>query len=143
MSDGVKKPSPVLLCAVVGAGSAAGALARFQTGTQIMAHWGGGDLLATAVVNIVGSFAIMVFATLTASTGRYPVGEVARQCVMAGFCGGYTTRSLMSLSTFYLFIEGRWLEGVAYVVGVVTLSLAAATIGYWIAAILNRRTKDG
>ncbi len=135
--------SPVVLCVAVGIGSALGALGRFQTGTLIMSHWGGGDLLATAIVNVVGSFLITVFATLTAPGARLPMGEVTRQFVMAGFCGGYTTRSLMGLETFLLILKGHWAYGVAYVVAVVALSLAAALAGYGLASALNRQPRRG
>lgn len=135
--------SPVVLCVAVGIGSAVGALCRFETGSVIMAAWGAGDLLTTATVNILGSFIIMLFATLTAPGGRLPMGEVARQFVMAGFCGGYTTRSLMSLSTFILILEHHWFYGAAYVCGVVAASLAAAMLGFGLASAVNRRAGRG
>jgi CrcB protein len=129
--------SRLQFCGIVGAGTAVGALCRFETGKALVKYWGGGDLLATAIVNILGSFIIMMFATLTAPGGRYPKSERTRQFVMAGFCGGYTTRSLMGLNTFYLLIEGDWLSGAAYVVGVVGFSLAGALLGYGLALALN------
>ncbi len=133
-----KPVSPVRLCAAVAAGSAVGALCRFETASLIAALWGGGDLLTAGFVNVAGSFIIMLFATLTAPDGRRPLGETARQFVMAGFCGGYTTRSLMSLGTFILILDGHWFYGAAYVGGVVALSLAAAALGYLIGRAANR-----
>lgn len=130
--------SAITLCTAVALGSAVGALLRFQSGAIIMAHWGGGDLLATAVVNVVGSFVIILFATLTTPEGRYPMGEITRQFVMGGICGGYTTRSLMGLNTLMLILDRHWLLGGAYVAGVVLSSLAAAAAGYWIALKVNR-----
>ncbi len=127
-----------VLCAAVAIGCAIGALSRFETGALVMERWGGGDFLATAIVNIVGSFIIMLFATLTAAQGRYPMGEISRQFLMAGFCGGYTTRSLMGLETFLLILDHHWFYGAAYVVGVVMASLAAATVGYVIAVAINQ-----
>jgi CrcB protein len=103
-----------------------------------MSRLGGGDLLATAIVNIVGSFAIMLFATLTGADGRFPAGPTVRQFVMAGLCGGYTTRSLQGLNTFILILDGHWFYGAAYVVAVVALSLAAAAVGYAFALGVNK-----
>ena len=133
-----KQPSAIMLCVAVGLGSGLGSLLRFQSAFGIMSRLGGGDLLATAIVNIVGSFVIMLFATLTGADGRFPAGPTVRQFVMGGLCGGYTTRSLQGLNTFILILDGHWFYGAAYVVAVVALSLAAAAVGYVFALGLNK-----
>src|SRR5258708_39934239 len=56
----------------------------------------------TLIVNVSGSFVIGFFATLTAPDGRFLVGTTARQFVMGGICGGYTTFSSFSLPTLNL-----------------------------------------
>jgi CrcB protein len=87
MTDGAKnskQPSTIMLCVACGLGSGLGSLLRFQSAFVIMSHLGGGDLLATAIVNIVGSFVIMLFATLTEADGRFPAGPTVRQFVMGG-----------------------------------------------------------
>ena len=122
--------SRIVLCTAVALGSALGALSRFVSATIIMDVGGNGDLIATAVVNIVGSFIIALYATLTDRRGVFLMSEVSRQFVMAGFCGGFTTRSLMGLETFTLILDRHPLLGTAYVTGVVALSLLAAAGGY-------------
>jgi CrcB protein len=62
------------------------------------------------LVNISGSFVIGFFATLTGPDGRLLVGTTARQLVMIGLCGGYTTFSSFSLQTFTLAQDGEWLR---------------------------------
>jgi CrcB protein len=122
----------------VGCGAAAGALARFLSGFVIVSLLGLSALVATAFVNVVGSWVIAFFATLTAPEGRLMVGPFGRQFVTGGFCGGFTTFSAMSLDTFMLLFEGDLGPATAYLVGVVLLSLVAAWLGYAMAARINR-----
>ncbi|UCI06578.1 fluoride efflux transporter CrcB [Mesorhizobium sp. B1-1-8] len=121
----------------VGCGAAIGSLARFLSGYFIVSLLGLSALLATAFVNIVGSFAIMAVATLTRPDGRLMVGPAGRQFVTGGFCGGLTTFSAMSLDTFILLFEGDVGLAATYLVSVVALSLAAAWLGYVLAARIN------
>jgi len=122
----------------VGCGAAVGSLLRFLSGFVIVSLLGQSALLATAFVNIVGSFLIMLFATLTGVDGRLLVGPAGRQFVTGGLCGGFTTFSAMSLDTFILLLEGDLWLAATYLVTVVVLSLAAAWVGYVLAARLNR-----
>ncbi|MBI5129351.1 MAG: CrcB family protein [Rhodopseudomonas palustris] len=122
--------SRIVLCTAVALGSSLGALSRFATASIIMEIGVGGDLVATAFVNVAGSFIIALYATLTDRRGAFPASDVSRQFVMAGFCGGYTTRSLMGLETFMIILDHHALSGAAYVTGVIALSLLAAAAGY-------------
>lgn len=125
----------------VGCGAAIGSLARFLSGYVIVSLLGLNPLCSTALVNIVGSWIIMAFATLTRPDGRLMVGPVSRNFVMAGFCGGLTTFSAMSLDTFILLFEGDWPLAVTYFISVVGLSLVAAWMGYLMASRFNRLPK--
>lgn len=122
----------------VGCGAAIGSLLRYLSGLAIVSMLGQSALLATGFVNVVGSFIIMFFATLTAPDGRLLVRPVSRQFVMGGLCGGFTTFSAMSLDTFILLLEGDLPLAATYLVTVVGLSLGSAWIGYALAARLNR-----
>jgi CrcB protein len=122
----------------VGCGAAAGSLMRFLSGVLIVSGLGLSALWATAFVNVVGSFVIMLFATLTGPDGRLLVGTEGRQFVMGGICGGFTTFSAMSLDTFGLMLEGNPRLAGLYLAAVVGLSLAAAWAGYAVAVRLNR-----
>jgi fluoride exporter len=122
----------------VGCGAAIGSLLRFLSTFVTVSILGQNALWATAFVNVVGSFVIMVFATLTGPDGRLLVGPAGRQFVMGGLCGGFTTFAVMSLDTFTLLLEGNLRVAGIYLVTVVAFSLVAAWIGYVIAARINR-----
>jgi fluoride exporter len=133
-----KRAATLRLYLAVGCGAAIGSLARFLCGLVIVSLLGQSALLATAFVNIVGSWVIMFFATLTSSDGRLMVGPAGRQFVTSGLCGGLTTFSAMSLDTFMLLFEGDLKLASAYLVSVVVLSLVAAWIGHVMAVGVNR-----
>jgi CrcB protein len=122
----------------VGCGAAIGSLARFLSGYVIVSLLGLSALWSTAFVNVVGSWVIMAFATLTRPDGRLMIGPAGRAFVMAGFCGGLTTFSAMSLDTFILLLGGDLKLAATYLISVVGLSLASAWLGYLMASRLNR-----
>ncbi|WP_420959608.1 CrcB family protein [Brucella sp. IR073] len=122
---------------VVGCGAGLGALLRFASGL-LFSEFGLGALWATAFVNILGSFVITLFAASTGPNGRWPAGTAARQFVMGGICGGFTTFSTMSLDTFLLLHQGEPVRAVGYLVLVLFLSLAAAWAGYFLARSVKR-----
>ena len=122
----------------VGCGAAIGSLVRFLCGVLIVSVLGLNALWTTAVVNVVGSFAIVLFATLTGPDGRLLVGTTGRQFVMAGLCGGLTTFSAMGLETFILLLLGDLPLAALYLGAVVALSLAAAWLGHMLGTRINR-----
>jgi protein CrcB len=74
-------------------GSALGGLARYWLSGFAAQHIRQTFPIGTLIVNVTGSFVIGFFATLTGPDGRVFVGTDARQFVMTGICGGYTTFS--------------------------------------------------
>ena len=94
--------------------------------------------VGTLIVNVTGSFVIGFFAALTGPDGRIFVGSDARQFVMTGLCGGYTTFSSFSLQTLNLARDGEnGLAGLNIALSVV-LCLVAVWAGHIAAAALNR-----
>jgi len=91
----------------------------------------------TLIVNVVGSFIIGFFATLTGPDGRIFVGTTARQFVMVGLCGGYTTFSSFSLQTLNLVSDGEWVQASFNIAGSVVLCLLAVWLGHIAAFSLN------
>jgi CrcB protein len=91
----------------------------------------------TLIVNVIGSFIIGFFATISGPDGRLFVGTAARQFVILGFCGGYTTFSSFSLQTLNLMNDGEWLQAGANAGASVILCLLAVWAGYALAASLN------
>ena len=93
--------------------------------------------LGTIVINIVGSFVIGFFGTLTLAHGRYPAPENLRLFVMVGVCGGFTTFSSFSLQTLDLLRAGALGRALANVVLSVVLCVLAVSAGHLLAARLN------
>ena len=119
-------------------GSALGGAARYWCSGFAADHFGETFPLGTLSVNIIGSFIIGFFATLTGPDGRYLVRTEARQFVMTGICGGYTTFSSFSLQTLNLVRDGEMkLAGLNIALSLV-LCLGAVWLGHVTAASLNQ-----
>jgi fluoride exporter len=88
-------------------------------------------------VNVLGSFIIGFFATLTGPDGRVFAGTTTRQFVMIGLLGGYTTFCSFSLQTLNLVQDGEWLQAGGNIVGSVVLSLLAIWLGHILAVSIN------
>jgi len=121
----------------IAVGSALGGMARYFFSGLAARTIGETFPWGTLIVNVTGSFVIGFFATLTGPDGRVFVGSTARQFVMVGFCGGYTTFSSFSLQTLNLMNDGEWLYAGANITASVILSLIAVWAGYAFALSLN------
>jgi len=121
----------------VAIGSALGGVARFACSGVAARMVGETFPWGTFIVNVVGSFIIGFFATLTGPDGRVFVGSTARQFVMAGFCGGFTTFSSFSLQTLNLMNDGEWLRAGANIGGSVVCCLISVWAGHLLAVSLN------
>lgn len=121
----------------VGIGSAMGGMARYWLSLAMTALTGPQFPWGTILINIVGSFIIGFFGTLTGIEGRMSVPTDARIFVMTGLCGGFTTFSAFSLQTFDLAHDGRWFNAAANVLLSVVLCLVAVTLGYLAATAIN------
>src|ERR1700720_3143257 len=99
-------------CLLVAVGGAIGTLARYLISVAALPlsqslPWG------TIGINILGSFIIGLFSTLTLANGRFPVSEDARLFVMVGLCRGFTTFSSFSLQTLDLLRSGSTMRAYA------------------------------
>ena len=118
-------------------GSALGGVARYWCSGVAARTIGETFPWGTLIVNVVGSFIIGFFATLTGPDGRVFVSSAARQFVMIGICGGYTTFSSFSIQTLNLVQDGEWLQAGGNIVGSVVLCLIAVWAGYVAAVAIN------
>ena len=118
-------------------GSALGGMARYWCSGVAARLIGETFPWGTIIVNIVGSFIIGFFATLTGPDGRIFADTLTRQFVMIGFCGGYTTFSSFSLQTLALVQDGEWLLASANIALSVIACLFAVWAGYALAASIN------
>ena len=119
-------------------GSALGGVARYWCSGYVANQIGETFPWGTLFINILGSFVIGFFATLTGPDGRLLVSTTSRQFVMIGLCGGYTTFSSFSLQTLNLARDGEWLSAGGNIVLSVVLCLVAVWVGHVFAATLNQ-----
>ena len=121
----------------VALGGALGSMARFGCSSLVANLFGATFPLGTLMINVLGSFVIGFFATLTGPDGRILVPGDFRQFVMVGICGGYTTFSSFSLQTMTLVQDGELFRAGLNVTASVVLCLAAVWLGYIVAASVN------
>ena len=118
-------------------GGALGSVARFWCSGFVARHIGETFPWGTLLVNVLGSFAIGFFATLTGPDGRWLAPARLREFFMIGICGGYTTFSSFSLQTLALVEDGEWLRAGGNIVGSVALCLVAVWLGHVAAMSFN------
>jgi CrcB protein len=119
-------------------GGALGSMARYGC-SSLAAQWIGETFpWGTLIINVLGSFVIGFFATLTGPDGRVLVAPDARQFVMVGICGGFTTFSSFSLQTLNLVRDGDMLRAGANIFASVVLCLLAVWLGHVGATALNQ-----
>lgn len=118
-------------------GSGLGGVARWGLSGLVAERVGGTFPWGTLLVNVLGSFVIGLFATLTGPEGRLLVPVSFRQFFMWGLCGGFTTFSSFSLQTLSLAEGGEWSRAGANVALSVGACLAGVWLGHTLAQALN------
>jgi CrcB protein len=119
-------------------GSALGGGARYLCSGMAARHFGESFPWGTLAVNIIGSFIIGFFATITGPDGRMFVSTGIRQFVMVGFCGGYTTFSSFTLQTLNLIRDGEIVRAGSNIGLSFLLCMLAVWMGHVAAASLNQ-----
>jgi CrcB protein len=118
-------------------GGALGSAARFWCSGITARLIGQTFPWGTLVVNVIGSFVIGFAATSMGPGGEMFVGSTARDFVMVGFCGGFTTFSSFSLQTLALLNDGEWPHAIANIGLSVVLCYIAVWVGHALALDLN------
>jgi CrcB protein len=121
----------------VAIGGALGSVMRFGLNGLISARFGETFPWGTLVINVTGSFLIGIFAAFSDPDGRTLISPGARQFLMVGICGGYTTFSSFSLQTLRLAQDGEWLYAGGNVILSVVLCLVAVWLGYLLGSMFN------
>jgi CrcB protein len=121
----------------VAIGGALGSVMRFGLNGLISARFGETFPWGTLVINVTGSFLIGIFAAFSDPDGRALISPGARQFLMVGICGGYTTFSSFSLQTLRLAQDGEWLYAGGNVILSVVLCLVAVWLGYLLGSMFN------
>jgi CrcB protein len=130
---------PVVIYLGVAAGGALGSVARYWLNNAVAAAMGIAFPWGTLLINMLGSFIIGFFGTLTVETPRFPVSPEIRVFVMVGLCGGFTTFSAFSLQTVELARAGDWQRAGGYVAASVALCLLVCWLGIAAALALGLR----
>jgi CrcB protein len=108
---------------------AAGACARFVLDRVVSARYGRHFPWGTLVVNVAGALALGVL------VGRGPrLGAEVYLIASVGFLGAFTTFSTWALQSLSLIEAGRWRAAAFNLVGSLVLGVAAAALGWWLAA---------
>lgn len=120
---------------LVALGSAIGGAARYWCVQFITARMGDAFPWGTLAVNAIGSMLIGMLGALSAPH-LWQTSHDARQFLMVGMLGGFTTFSAFSLQTLNLMREGEWLYAIANVVASIVVCLLAVWAGFAFAANL-------
>jgi CrcB protein len=119
--------------ALVGAGGALGAVARYLTGVGYMRLAGPGHpYLATLIVNVVGGLLMGLLVGLLAlkvSEG----GDRLRLLLAVGVLGGFTTFSSFALEAVLMLERRSYGAFFGYVAGSVVFSILALMLGLLVA----------
>ncbi len=112
---------------LVGAGGAAGAIARYLTGVAWMRTAGPAQpYLATLICNVLGGLLMGLLIGVLAHKGG---SERARLLLAVGVLGGYTTFSSFTLEAVMMIERRAYGTFAAYVLGSVVLCLLALMAG--------------
>jgi CrcB protein len=121
----------------VALGSAIGGCLRFGIGRVLLPEHLSTFPWSTFVINIIGSFVIGYFGTLTVTGSPMEMSEPARIFVMVGLCGGFTTFSSFSLQTYDLLRDGALGKALANSVLSVLLCVGAVALGHYLAQLVS------
>jgi len=124
---------------LIGLGSALGGMARYWCNGPMARLLGETFPWGTLAVNALGCGLIGWFAGATAPEGRWFVPSLARQFVMVGLCGGFTTFSSFSLETLRLAADAQYAKAAANVTGSLALCLAGVWLGYSLGSAWSER----
>lgn len=113
----------------IGLGSALGGIARYLVSNAIASRWGDSFPWGTLLVNVTGSLLIGFLAGLSDPPSRMLVPTAARQFLMIGLMGGFTTFSSFSLQTLELLRDGEVLLATLNATASLALCLLAAWLG--------------
>ena len=120
----------------IAVGSALGGIARHWCGLAITQRFGAGMPWGTLFVNVVGSFLIGFIAAATMGRDS-SASHLARDFLMVGVLGGFTTFSAFSLQTLSLMRDGKMAYALANVGLSVGVCLVAVFLGAWLGAALK------
>ncbi|MCS5735466.1 fluoride efflux transporter CrcB [Herbiconiux daphne] len=124
--------TPLVFVALAAAGGV-GAATRFFVDGAVKARIRWPYPVGTTIINVSGS---LLLGFVTGVALGHLVGVEWQLVLGTGFLGGYTTFSTASFETVRLLQTGRPWAALANGVGMLVASVAAATLGLWLASLL-------
>lgn len=115
---------------LVGAGGAAGSMARYGVSYLISKAVTATFPLATFSINIIGCFIIGVLFGLAARNQWLQAGGML--LLASGFCGGFTTFSTFALENITLMQKGQMTTAFLYTGLSVAAGLLLCRVGMWL-----------
>jgi CrcB protein len=121
----------LIIVTLIALGGALGSVLRFLLGKQIQISSNSSFPFGILAVNVIGSFAIGLLATLIID--RFKLDPIWRYTLLVGLLGGFTTFSSFSLDTIDLLRNSMYLQAILYISSSVILSLIATWLGILLA----------
>ena len=120
----------------VAIGGAVGAVARYLLAGWVQALGGASLPWGTLAVNVSGSLAIGFVAVWLQHVVTVPG---ARELIVVGFLGSFTTFSAISLETLEMLRVGDWWRAAGYTFGSLFFGVLAAALGATLASSVFQR----
>jgi CrcB protein len=115
----------------IGLGGFFGAIARYYFSRFSMLFLGNIIPFGTLLVNVLGSFILGYFYTITVE--KIFISEHLRFAISVGFLGAFTTFSTFSVETLMLFEDGSYILGLMNIFLNFFFALIAAYFGIYLA----------
>ncbi len=116
--------------AMVGAGGAIGAVARYGVNVGSVHLFGHGFPWGTVIVNVIGSFLMGVLIAKFAMMDN--ISNDMKTMLTTGVLGAFTTFSTFSLDFVTLVERGEMVSAFGYLAGSVVLSILALFLALWV-----------
>ncbi len=116
--------------AMVGAGGAIGAVARYGVNVGSVYLIGHGFPWGTVIVNVIGSFLMGVLIAKFAMMDN--ISNDMKTMLTTGVLGAFTTFSTFSLDFVTLWERGEMVSAFGYLAGSVVLSILALFLALWV-----------
>ena len=126
--------SDAVLAGWVALGGGLGSALRYAVDLAVSSRWRRTFPLATFLINLSGSLALGLLVGWWYAAGAGPDDPLLVALVGTGLLGGYTTFSTASLDAVRLARDGRLGMSLAYGVGTMLATVAAAAAGLWLGA---------
>ena len=120
---------------LVAAGGAAGSVLRFGTGRLAAQFLGADTVVGTLAVNVIGSFALGVLATVFMTRTEWPLE--LRAMLTVGLLGGFTTFSTLAYDGVRLVSGGELGRAGISIAANLVVGLAAAYAGVLVGRALS------